>query len=68
MKSQRKIAIVAKHIQTGDEDAADVAFWLSRSPAERLEEVVRLRRNYFTWLNGEFPSKIEKVINKKRLK
>jgi hypothetical protein len=29
---------------------------------ERLEEVTRLRKNYYTWLNGFFPEKIAKVV------
>jgi len=47
----------------GDEDKLDVGFWLTKSPAERLGEVMRLRRNYFTWQNGSFPQKMEKVVS-----
>ena len=50
-----------------DEDEQDVAFWLNKTPADRLAEVLRLRHNYFTWLNGLFPQKIEKVVHQKRL-
>ena len=45
-----------------DEDYLDVLFWRSKSVGERLGEVVRLRRNYYTWLNGSFPEKMVKVI------
>jgi hypothetical protein len=68
MKSYRKIAKVVNHVKMEEEDNADVAFWLSRPPVERLTEVVRLRRNYFTWLNGSFPNKIEKVVSQRKLK
>jgi hypothetical protein len=58
----RKIAKVVNHVKMDDEDALDVLFWRSKSVVERLEEVTRLRRNYYTWLNGYFPEKISKVI------
>lgn len=58
----RKIAKVVNHVKMEDEDALDVLFWKSRSVLERLEEVARLRRNYYTWLNGSFPEKMTKVV------
>jgi hypothetical protein len=58
----RQIIKVANHVRTEDEDYADVLFWQSKSVSERLEEVARLRRNYYTWLNGSFPEKMIKVI------
>jgi len=59
---ERKIAKVANHVRMDEEDALDVIFWQSKSDAERLEEVARLRKNYYTWLNGSFPEKIAKVV------
>ncbi|HEY5327678.1 MAG TPA: hypothetical protein VIJ27_11810 [Mucilaginibacter sp.] len=59
----RKIAKVVNHIKMEDEDYLDVVFWRSKSMAERLQEVTRLRRNYYTWLNGSFPEKMTKVAN-----
>ncbi len=67
MKADRKIAMVVNHVQMEDEDMVDVAFWLSKSPAERLSEVFRLRHNYFTWTNGSFPKKMEKVVHQVKL-
>ena len=58
----RKIAKVVNHVKMEDEDYLDVLFWRSKSIADRLQEVVRLRRNYYTSLNGFFPEKITKVI------
>ena len=58
----RKMAKVVNHVKMEDEDALDVAFWRSRSVAERLQEVMRLRRNYHTWLQGSFPERMERVI------
>jgi hypothetical protein len=63
MKSGRKIAMVVNHLKMEDEDSHDVAFWLTQTPAARLAEVFRLRHNYFTWVNGSFPDKIEKVVH-----
>jgi len=50
-----------------EEDALDVKFWLSKTPAERLAEVVRLRKNHYTSLNGSFPEKIEKVVSWRKM-
>lgn len=67
MKDKRKIAMVVKHVKVEDEDSLDVLFWLSRSASERLAEVNRLRKNYFTWADGAFPKKIEKVVRHRKL-
>ena len=64
---ERKMAKVVIQLKMDDEDKMDVLFWLNKTPAERIQEVTRLRRNYFTWLNGSFPNKIVKVITKKPL-
>lgn len=58
----RKIVKVINHVKMEDEDGLDVLFWQSRSVLERLEEVARLRKNYYTWLNGYFPKKMDKVV------
>lgn len=63
---QRKIEIVVNQVKMDDEDTLDVSFWLDKSPSERLAEVCRLRRNYFTWVNGYFPEKMEKVISQRK--
>jgi len=67
MKVERKMAMVANHIKMEDEDELDVLYWLSKSPSERLTEVCRLRQNYFTWTDGVFPQKIEKVIAQRKI-
>ena len=63
----RKIAMVVNRVRMEDEDELDVIFWLNQPVSERLKAVTSLRRNYFTWLNGSFPDKITKVVNKKRI-
>lgn len=50
-----------------DEDAFDIRYWQCKSVSERLSEVVRLRRIYYTWLNGSFPEKIEKVVSTRQM-
>ena len=56
------MVMAVNHVKMEDEDALDVLFWQSKTPAERLSEVCRLRHNYFTWANGVFPQKMEKVV------
>jgi hypothetical protein len=63
LKATRKIALVVNHLKMNEEDALDIEFWLSKTPGERLAEVVRLRRNYYTGLNGSFPEKMEKAVS-----
>jgi hypothetical protein len=53
---------VVNQVRMEDEDYLDVLFWRSKSVSERLGEVARLRKNYYTWLNGSFPEKIVKVV------
>lgn len=64
---KRKIALVVNRVRMEDEDALDVSFWLEKTPSERIEEVTSLRRKYFTWKNGFFPAKMEKVVYKRPL-
>lgn len=67
MKTNRKIAIVVNQVRMEDEDSIDVSFWLNKSISERLAEVTRLRKDYFTWADGVFPDKIEKVVHYRSL-
>ncbi|MNL22702.1 hypothetical protein D3C87_1440590 [compost metagenome] len=57
------MAMVVTTIKMEDEDRLDVLFWLSKTVAERLSEVLRLRKNYFSWADGKFPQRIEKVVH-----
>lgn len=63
----RKMTMVVNQVRMEDEDSLDLLFWMSKDASERLREVCRLRKDYFTWLNGSFPQKIEKVVNKRLL-
>ncbi|WP_316746440.1 hypothetical protein [Pedobacter gandavensis] len=67
MKRERKIAMVVNHVKMEDEDDLDVLYWSGKTASERLSEVVRLRKNYYIWLDGVFPEKIEKVIQQRKL-
>ncbi|WP_211480904.1 hypothetical protein [Arcticibacter eurypsychrophilus] len=67
MKHERKMAMVVNQVKMEDEDSLDVLFWLSKSASERLSEVSRLRKNYFTWADGQFPEKMVKVVHQRRL-
>ncbi|MDB5146430.1 MAG: hypothetical protein JWQ57_450 [Mucilaginibacter sp.] len=68
MAHKRKIALAVRHVLKEDEDHLDVEFWLSKSPSERLAEVVRLRRLHFTSFGKTFPGKIEKVVFRRKLR
>ncbi|MFD1258076.1 hypothetical protein ACFQ3S_14810 [Mucilaginibacter terrae] len=68
MAKIREMVMAVNHVKMDDEDSVDVAFWLSKTPGERLEEVYRLRQRYFTWANGSFPTKIEKAVHQKKMK
>ena len=61
------MALVVNQIKIEDEDKSDVLFWQNKSVSERLAEVVRLRKSYFSNENRSFPTKIEKVVQQKRL-
>lgn len=67
MEKVRKIALVGTQIKADEEDQRDVVFWLNKSTSERLREVYRLRKNYYTWVNGFYPTKIEKVVHIEKL-
>lgn len=67
MATERKMAMVVNLVKMEDEDVLDVGFWLSKAPAQRLEEVYRLRQQYFTWTDGSFPQKMTKVVHQKPL-
>ena len=68
METKRKMQIVVNQVKMEDEDILDVSFWLSKTSSERLAEVFRLRRNYFTSINGYFPNRMEKVVSFRKLK
>lgn len=67
MSVKRKMQMVVAQVKMDDEDTLDVNFWMSRTPAERLAEVFRLRQNYFTWADGSFPAKMEKVVHRREI-
>ncbi|MEO9172118.1 MAG: hypothetical protein ABI203_03450 [Mucilaginibacter sp.] len=58
----RQMAKVVNQVEMTDEDHLDIIFWQSQSFSERLQEVVRLRKNYYTWLNGSFPATMNRII------
>lgn len=67
MDKVRKIAMVANQKKMEDEDRLDVGYWLSRTPQERISAVTNLRRTYFTWLNGSFLEKMDKVVSQRKM-
>ena len=63
----RKMAMVVNRVKMDDEDSLDIVFWLNQPASEKIKAVTSLRRGYFTWLNGSFPDKIIKVVNRRKL-
>lgn len=61
------MAMVVNLVNIDDEDHLDVAFWLTKTPTERIAEVTRLRVKYYIWLNGSYPEKMEKVVTSRSL-
>lgn len=57
-----------KHIakyKLGEEPETDLAFWLTKTPVERLTALEKMRQNYITFfLNGNKPrfQRVYKVI------
>jgi hypothetical protein len=67
MENIRKIKIVANLVNRDDEDLNDIIFWLSKTESERLQEVYRLRQNFFQSPDKPFPKKISKKVKIVRL-
>ncbi|AYL96561.1 hypothetical protein [Mucilaginibacter celer] len=68
MSTKRKMIMVVNHVLQQDEDRLDTEFWLKKTPSERLAEVSRLRRLYFSTAEKPFPEKIEKVVFRRKLR
>lgn len=64
---KRKIAIVVGQVKIDEEDLQDIRFWLDRPASERIAEVTCLRRAYYSWLLGEYPEHMEKIITQREL-
>lgn len=58
---------VVNFVKQEDEELQYIQYWLSKPITERLKEVTRLRYNYYKWLNGSYPDKIEKVVSHRQL-
>jgi hypothetical protein len=67
MNNPRRKSLVINQIHPEDEDKLDVEYWMNKTPSERLAEAYRLRRNYYLWLNGSYPDKIERVVTQRNL-
>jgi|GEM_PF-551182 len=63
LNMKRQMTMVINQVKMEDEDYLDVLFWRSKTAAERLGEVARLRRNYYTSADGSFPERMSKVIS-----
>ncbi|WP_211229758.1 hypothetical protein [Olivibacter sitiensis] len=62
---KRKMAMVANQVKIEGEDLLDIQLWLDRPASERIAEVTRLRRAYYSWLLGTYPKYMEKTVNQR---
>lgn len=58
--------MVAHQVKMEEEDLRDIQFWLSRPVTERIAEVTRLRRAYYSWLFGTYPQQMEKTLMQRK--
>lgn len=58
--------MVANQVKMDEEDLRDIQFWLERPASERIGEVTRLRRIYYSWLLGTYPKHIEKIVTQRK--
>lgn len=58
--------MVVGQVKIDEEDLQDIRFWLDRPASERIGEVTRLRRAYYTWLLGTYPEHMEKVVTQRK--
>jgi hypothetical protein len=68
MTAPRVIAPVVRKVRRADldEDAERLAYWRSRTPAERVAEVEALRRLWIE-ITGDPDAPMERVIHRRRL-
>ncbi len=59
--------MVVDQVKIDGEDLRDIHFWLDRPASERIAEVTRLRRAYYSWLLGTYPKHMAKVITQRKL-
>ncbi len=59
------MAMVASQVKIDEEDLRDIQFWLGRQASERIAEVTRLRRAYYSWLLGTYPQHMEKIVSQR---
>ncbi len=57
----RKIAL------SEDDDGNDLAYWLGRTPEERIEAMALLREHHFAVTGHIVPPRIEKIVTRRPL-
>ena len=67
MSKERKISLVAKRSSVNEASDDYLFFWVDKNITERLEELLRLKKNFWSWKLGSYPKGIEKVVFKRSL-
>lgn len=62
MKKKRSIEPVVRILDCEDEKS-DLAYWLGRSPEERVDAVLRLREQHIRAMGHKTRPRVEAVVN-----
>lgn len=62
MKKKRSLDPVVRILDREDEKG-DLAYWLGRSPEERVDAVLRLRERYMRAMGHKTRLRVEAVVN-----
>jgi hypothetical protein len=63
MKTERKIALVAKKLNFKEAEEAEHEYWANTTVEERLWELIELRRMFF----GDTSPSIQKIVSKRSI-
>ncbi|MEO6720976.1 MAG: hypothetical protein ABIN67_11425 [Ferruginibacter sp.] len=64
MERQRNIAMVAKKVSFAEAEEADINYWMSLTPTQRLTELYSLKQMNWTSKYKPYPQ-MEKIAEKK---
>ena len=61
MKAKRKIQLTVKKVSFSESESADDKYWAKATVAERLQELIELRKLVF----GDSASKMKKIVSQR---
>jgi hypothetical protein len=63
MKAKRKIQLTVKKVSFSEAESADDKYWAKATVAERLQELIDLRKLVF----GDSASKMKKIVSQRSI-